>query len=103
MLSTVDELTGVRADLMKALEDGRRTKPQYAARSQAMFDCWMQEQEEDLQPSHIARCREAFDIAFAELNKMEAMPEPEPMVEAAPAPAGDAVKAIGPFTVYFRI
>jgi len=94
----VNEMAGVRTFLMMALEDGRRTKPQHAARAQAMFDCWMQEQEENFQPDDIAACREGFDAAYKELSKKMAMAEPmaEPM-----APAGEAVMAVGPFTVYF--
>lgn len=96
---SVGELASARTFLMMALEDGRRTKPQHAARAQAMFDCWMHEQEEDVHPDDIAKCREGFDAAYKELSMM--MPMAEPMAEVAAAPAGEAVMAVGPFTVYF--
>ncbi len=36
-----------------------------AANAQVMFDCWMQEQEENFQPPDIARCRDGFSAAIA--------------------------------------
>ncbi|MGY9063554.1 MAG: OmpA family protein, partial [Rhodospirillales bacterium] len=39
-----------------------------AARAQAMFDCWMQEQEEAHQPAEIAACRAEFEKAYALLG-----------------------------------
>ncbi len=93
----VDTLMNAREVLMEALMDGRRTKPAAAARAQAMFDCWMQEQEENFQPDDIAACRTGFFTAMSELSVTEPMPEEA----AAPAPAGEAVKTVGPFTVYF--
>jgi len=95
---TVADLAGARTYLMMALDEGRRTKPQHAARAQAMFDCWIQEQEENVQPEDIATCRKYFDIAFKGLMKKKVAAAPAP---AAPAPTGQAVKAVGPFIVYF--
>jgi len=93
----VDNLAGARDALMENLMDGRRTKPEHAAKAQAMFDCWMQEQEENFQPEHIAACRKAFYAAMGELSTSA-----EPMAEEAPAAAtGEAVKSVGPFMVYF--
>ena len=93
----ISDLASVRTYLMMALADGRRTKPYVAARAQAMFDCWMQEQEEDIQPDHIKNCRDSFEGAFAELIKKA--PMAEPMAEK--APEGETVMTVGPFTVYF--
>ncbi len=63
--------------------------PKNAARAQAMFDCWMQEQEEDTQQDHIKACRDGFEAAMGTFKMVEAkMPEPE-------------MKIPGPFTVYF--
>lgn len=92
----VDNMMGARDALMESLMDGRRTKPETAARAQAMFDCWMQEQEENFQPDHIAACRKAFYAAMADLFDTEE----EPMAEEA-APAAEAVKSVGPFMIYF--
>ncbi|MBC8242720.1 MAG: OmpA family protein, partial [Alphaproteobacteria bacterium] len=93
----IDTLINARDVLMEALMDGRRAKPGHAARAQAMFDCWIQEQEENIQPDDIAACRQGFFMAMGELAATEAMP----MEEAAPAPVGEPVKTVGPFTVYF--
>jgi outer membrane protein OmpA-like peptidoglycan-associated protein len=95
----VDELTAVRARLVTALDAGGRDKmPDVAARAQAMFDCWMQEQEENFQPEDIAACRDGFYTALLKL-------EPKPMVPKvmapAPPPPPAAPKKVGPFVVLF--
>lgn len=59
-----------RLRLMEALGQGARAlTPDAAARAQAGFDCWMQEQEEGHQPDDIAACRKQFDTAMAEVEK----------------------------------
>jgi|APSaa5957512535_1039671.scaffolds.fasta_scaffold01240_3 OmpA-OmpF porin, OOP family len=73
------DLNAAYDSLMAALSDGRRTKPTAAAIAQTSFDCWLQEQEEDVQPDDIALCREDFEDALALLTKVG-----EPMVAAAP-------------------
>lgn len=68
---------GAKGDIKKAEKallaalKGNATKkaPNHAARAQAMFDCWLQEQEENDQPEDIARCRAGFEKA---LKKAEA-------------------------------
>jgi outer membrane protein OmpA-like peptidoglycan-associated protein len=93
----VGTLSAAREKLVAALAAGAGQKPAAAARAQAMFDCWMQEQEENFQPDDIAKCRADFDAAMADLTAMAA-PEPKPM----PAPKPTAKKPAPPsFTVYF--
>ncbi|MGB0671727.1 MAG: OmpA family protein, partial [Rhodospirillales bacterium] len=54
--------------LVAALVGGGIDKaPKDAAMAQAMFDCWMQEQEENFQPEDIAACRKNFEMAMAAL------------------------------------
>lgn len=78
------ELTAARSALMAELGSGAITyHPVASARAQAMFDCWMQEQEENDQPKDIARCRVAFDKA---LTQISARPAPMPAPVAAPKP-----------------
>ena len=84
-----------RALVAELLSGGMDKKPAEAVRAQAMFDCWMQEQEENDQPQHIARCRNAFDQALNNLGKA-----PMTRVMAASAPAG-LPPVPGPFTVFF--
>ncbi len=92
----VGELTAARGRLVAVLGAGAADRlPQPAARAQAMFDCWMQEQEENFQPADIAACRAGFDEAMA---KLETAPKPAPAA-AAPAPAPQP--AAGPFLLYF--
>jgi OmpA-OmpF porin, OOP family len=75
-----------RSRLMGALDATARIKaPKLAARTQAMFDCWMEEQEENRQPDDIALCRDEF---LGLIDRLEAVMAPPKMVEApAPAPA----------------
>lgn len=82
------ELAEARRNLMDALDaGGREGTPDHAARAQAMFDCWMQEAEEDIQPADIAWCRERFEAALAQMEP----PAPEPTV------------SFSNYTVYFDL
>jgi outer membrane protein OmpA-like peptidoglycan-associated protein len=70
------EIAEARRNLMAALDAGGRTgTPDHAARAQAMFDCWTQEAEEDIQPEDIKWCRDRFEAALALMG-----PAPEPTV-----------------------
>ena len=63
---TLPELTDARARLVAALNGGAREGfPVEAAVAQAKFDCWVEQQEENIQPDHIAACRDAFYAAMA--------------------------------------
>jgi hypothetical protein len=78
----VAELTGARERLTSALSAGAaERKPAEAAHAQVMFDCWMQEQEENIQPEDIARCRAALMAALDDL-------EVQPVAMTEPAPPG---------------
>lgn len=86
------ELTEARRKLIEALDGGARTaKPAPAARAQASFDCWMQEQEENFQPKDIKWCKDRFDAAMAEIGA------PAPKKAEAPKPS----ITFANFTVYF--
>jgi len=62
----VGALEAARARLVDALDQGAPVlAPVQAARAQAMFDCWMEEQEEGHQPSDIAICRDGFTESAA--------------------------------------
>lgn len=88
----IAELTEARSRLAAALEAGAAEKnPQRAAEAQIMFDCWMQEQEENWQPEDIARCRDAF---FAAIDGLEPAAAPVPV---ASKPKPQSVR----FVVYF--
>ena len=78
--------------LVAALAAGAATKvPEASARGQAMFDCWMQEAEENFQPADIAWCRDRFMPA---LEAMEAAVGEQPVAAAPPVTFAN-------FTVYF--
>ena len=83
------ELTSARGQLTAALDGGGREKaPAEAAKAQAMFDCWIQEEDarfEGHQPGDIAACRTAFWDNLAIVQEA-IKPEPEPVAAPAPAP-----------------
>ena len=80
----IDEMSAARSKLVGLLDNGGRDNaPEIAARAQAKFDCWVEQQEENHQPDHIAACRDEFFAALAELEQA-LMPAPmaEPMAMA---------------------
>ncbi|WP_120495974.1 OmpA family protein [Kiloniella sp. EL199] len=90
----VDDLSAAHDRLSAALANGAADiAPTSAASAQVMFDCWIQEQEENIQPDHIAACRDGFLAAMA---KVDAAMAPKPK---APAPAPAAAPA--PYAIYF--
>ena len=96
----VGELTSARQRLVGALGKGAAEKvPAEAARAQTGFDCWMQEQEENIQPDDIEACRSRF---FAALEYIEDAMKPKPIAKkveppAAPPPASEL------YLVYFDL
>jgi OOP family OmpA-OmpF porin len=86
----VEELTAARAKLVGLLDAGARDRvAEAAARAQARFDCWVEQQEENHQADHISACRDQFFAALAELET------------AAPAPAQPAAVQPETYVVYF--
>jgi OOP family OmpA-OmpF porin len=81
-----EELGTARARLLVAFDNGARdAQPQLSANAQAMFDCWIEQQEEDWQNNDILSCKTKF---LDDMNKLESIvgaqpPAPPP----APAPA----------------
>ncbi len=94
----VGELTSARQRLVGTLDKGAAEKvPAETARAQTGFDCWMQEQEENIQPDDIEACRSRF---FAALEYIEDALKPKPVAKkveppAAPPPASEL------YLVYF--
>ena len=110
---SLPDLESARYWLTSVLRDGARLRAAYdVGKAQAMFDCWVEEQEENHQPADIARCRHAFEMAMNSVDNTLYAPKPmapAPMAKAAPAPkAKPAPKKMampapipGPFIVYF--
>jgi outer membrane protein OmpA-like peptidoglycan-associated protein len=88
----VGTLVSARKRLMTALTAGAADKvPSDAAHAQVMFDCWMQEQEENIQPEDISACRGGFMSAMARIDealkpKMAAKPAPQTKPARQPEP-----------------
>lgn len=94
------ELQTARARLMQALNNGAEQKtPVNAARAQANFDCWAEQQEEGWQFDHIAACKDDFWRSMeATETAMAPAPVPAPVAQyTAPATAPGA----RPYLVFF--
>jgi OOP family OmpA-OmpF porin len=64
----IGELNDARAQLIAALDSGaREAQPETAARCQVLYDCWVEQVEENHQPTHIAACRDNFYTCLASL------------------------------------
>lgn len=81
------ELTAARAS------DARTQMPDQLAEAQTMYDCWIQEAEENIQPADISRCLIGFNAAMAEIHNAK-----KPVAKAAPAPMAPAKES---HMVYF--
>lgn len=93
--NAADELEAARIALVAVLRGGGPKKaPNQTALAQVMFDCWMEEQEENNQPKDIALCRNAFDAA---LKRAEAALAERPAATTAQA----VMPMAGPYVVYF--
>ena len=89
----VKDLTQARDRLMAVLNKGARsTYPKPAAQAQVMFDCWMEQQEENIQPHDVHACRQGFEEAMA---RMEPPPMP-PLAPPAPPPPAPMPPAMCP-------
>lgn len=106
----VRDLSLARERLVTALNKGARgMHPKPAAEAQAMFDCWMEQQEENIQPHDVHACRQGFEEAMAMIEPAPAPPpklEPPPPPPPPPPPAAACPKLSCPktpisFIVYF--
>ncbi len=94
----VGELTSARADLVALLDANARTRfPDLAGHAQGRFDCWIEQQEENHQPDHIAACRKQF---YDTIEALKVAMAPAPVPKAAPAPP-PVPMAPETFIVYF--
>lgn len=100
------ELSQARARLVAALDaSGRSKAPTSAAHAQVMFDCWVEEQEENIQPEDIAACRNAFFGAIVAVE-IALRPAPEPMADPVveePAPEPMALPEPDPASTHYVI
>jgi OmpA-OmpF porin, OOP family len=63
----LEQLQAARTDLLSVLNSGGRIlAPDPAARAQAAFDCWVEQQEEGWQTADIDLCRSGFERAMGE-------------------------------------
>jgi OOP family OmpA-OmpF porin len=101
--ANVAELSDARSKLMNVIGAGGPQKaPVQTARAQTMFDCWMEEQEENFQPADIALCRDGFHAALDQAATIvyAAAPAPARVAERTPPPPPAPETTI--YTVYFN-
>lgn len=90
----MNEVAEARNYIMSAFARGARNgQPFLAARTQYMFDCWLEQQEENFQPVHIDYCKREFLKARAGLEAFY----PTPVA----APATPEYIMPEPFLVFF--
>jgi OmpA-OmpF porin, OOP family len=83
--SQMGDLDQGRQRLVAALDRNNRTaRPEVAARAQVLYDCWLEQQAENIQPDHIKACRDGFMTALAEIEKPIPVAPPPPPKAAAP-------------------
>ena len=104
--ANVEELSNARERLVSALDaSGRSKAPGSAAHAQVMYDCWVEEQHENIQPEDIAACRSGFYGAIVAVEGA-LRPAPEPMVEEPepepePMPAAEVEMPSTHYVIYF--
>lgn len=79
----VKDINKKHSEVVVAVITNKSSNPTMSAFTQAMYDCWIQEQEENFQPEHIERCRANMEIGLAALKPKPA-PAPEPMAKELP-------------------
>jgi OOP family OmpA-OmpF porin len=84
--AALGDLVQGRERLVAALDrDNRTARPNAAARAQVMYDCWLEQQSENIQPDDIKACRDGFMAALAEIEKpIPVAAPPAPPKAAAP-------------------
>lgn len=74
--NSLPELSSARARLLRHLSGGSNASYQDLAKAQVLFDCWVEQQEENWQPEHIAACKGEFLELMAKLEKPVTPPPP---------------------------
>lgn len=78
----LQELSAARGRLIIAFDLGaRETSPALAARAQARFDCWIEQQEENWADGEAGSCKNQFMAAINELEGLLQPPPPAPAME----------------------
>lgn len=88
-------LAAAHERLAKAFEDGgREAEPAEAARAQAGYECWLEQQEEGHQADHIAACRKQFEAAIAAVEEALKPPPLKSMVVLLPDEEGSVGRVV---------
>lgn len=101
--ANVADLQAARTRLMQALNNGAQQKsPLNAARAQADFDCWAEQQEEGWQFDHIAACKDDFWRSMQSTETaMAPTPEPAPVAQYTAPATPAAAPGARPYLVLF--
>ncbi len=83
------DLSAARNRLVGVYERrARNLAPAPSARAESSYECWLEQAAEDLQPEHIAACRDAFMLAMNEAEKI--LDTPVAVAEPPPPPPAPA-------------
>lgn len=99
--ANVGELTNARNRLIAAIGPwggGKEKQPALSAVAQVKFDCWMEQQEENVQQNHIDACKLEFEEA---MKNLEAALAPKQMAAPMPKPMPPLMAVPGPYIIYF--
>jgi OOP family OmpA-OmpF porin len=78
------DLRDARQRLVTALDQNGRTKaPDAAASAQVLYDCWVEQAEESLQPDDLKACRDGFERSLSQVEYALAQAPAAVPVEAA--------------------
>ncbi len=88
--NNISALIDGREKLLQILNDeNKKDNPEITARILLLYDCWVEEQEENWQTEHINACRDEFFEKVNQLknkSKEEAKPKVTPLIAPPPAP-----------------
>ena len=97
---SVREIAGARSRLLEMFDKGARSRaPEASARAQAMFDCWLEEQEKGWQVWDIERCHEGLRQAMGRVAS--ALETPPTAVAMAALDFNVAPPGVHSFFVFF--
>ena len=73
---SLSDVNKARSKVVVAVITNKGSNPTMSAFTQAMYDCWVQELEENFQPEHIERCKANMEIGLKALEPKAAAPAP---------------------------
>jgi len=83
---SLSDVNKARSAVIVAVITNKGSNPTMSAFTQAMYDCWIQELEENFQPEHIAECKANMEIGLKALEPKAAVAPMAKKMAPVPAP-----------------